>query len=218
MAFPTLPPVTPLVLRFDGACAPNPGPMGVGYTISQGLSRILVRAGAQVGHGTNNLAEYNALIYGLRHALRLGMWELAVLSDSLLVVNQVKGIWKVRDKGLRRHQEEAVALLDLFRDVTIEHVRREQNQEADALSHQLVMEEPTMPPPLMWGKVRRLLHPWQAAAIRFWWLGGETNTYRLGRIFNIAPNVVQQIADEGSYRNADFTGLPDWSSYEAVAV
>lgn len=206
-----LPPTGGFVLRFDGACNPNPGPMGIGYTLSNEESRVLVRVGSPVGQGTNNEAEYQALLAGLRHALRLGMWEIDVRSDSLLVVQQVKGIWKARDAKLRRLRDEAVSLLALFRSWSIRHVRREENGEADGLSRTITWEEPYLPPPPMWGKTYRSYHQWQAAAIRFWWREqGQRNSYLLGRVFGTRPQSIEQIANGGSYSRATFEELPRW--------
>jgi ribonuclease HI len=100
--------------------------MGIGYTLELGESRVLVRVGAPIGQGTNNEAEYHALLAGMRHALKLGMWNLRVLSDSLLVVNQVGGQWKVRGKLAKLHRE-VVNLRGLFQSFTIAHVYREAN-------------------------------------------------------------------------------------------
>lgn len=212
-------PETPLcVLRFDGACSPNPGPMGIGYTIHRGESRVggqgtvdnspaLVRVGAQVGKGTNNIAEYMALVAGLRHALRLGMFRLSVRSDSMLVVRQLQGLWKVKDGTLRKHHAEARTLLSMFRWYTLDHIYREENAEADALSHEMVYEEPTLPllPP------HRLLHTFQAAAVREWWAAGVRNSYLLSRIFpGTRPVTVEQVGSFKAYKYADFTDLPSY--------
>jgi ribonuclease HI len=125
-----LPQTPTYLLQFDGSCRPNPGPMGVGYTLAEYLAEFtappIVRVGAQVGTGTNNVAEYTALLYGLRHALRLGMWRLVVRSDSSLLVNQLRGRYKVHDRTLARLHREALMLLDCFHTYpVIGHVPRE---------------------------------------------------------------------------------------------
>lgn len=203
-----------ITLRFDGA-SPNPGPMGVGYTLAlekseeQGGSRILVRVGAPVGQGTNNEAEYHALLAGMRHALKLGMWNLRVISDSLLVVNQTAGTWKTRGK-LVKLRDEAWNLSRLFTSLTIEHAYREENTVADELSHQIVFEEPTLPPPPVSNTSRKtkLLQEWQAAAIRVWWLRHHPGAGTLARIFGLHTAQVEQIGHGKSYRLADFSTYP----------
>lgn len=198
-----------MTLRFDGACNPNPGPMGIGYTLELDESRILVRVGAPVGQGTNNEAEYHALLAGMRHALKLGMWNLRVVSDSLLVVNQVKGAWKVRDKLARLHRE-ATNLIRLFNAFSIEHTRREGNTGADELSHQIVFEEPTLlpSPPDNTSRRPKALTEWQAAALRVWWLRHNPGAGTLARIFGLHSSNVEQIAYGRSYRLADFADYP----------
>jgi ribonuclease HI len=200
------------LLQFDGSCPLNPGPMGIGYTVSQEKSGVLVRVGAQIGPGTNNEAEYRALIAGVQHALRLGMWVLDIQSDSLLVVQQVKGRWKAKDARLRRLRDEALVLLGLLNGWTLNHIRREGNVEADRLSRVLEWEQPSLPPPAMWGNVHRDFHPWQAAAVRVWWREKNVrNTYLLARIFGVLPGSIEQIGNGKSYSKATFEGLPTYS-------
>lgn len=204
-------------LHFDGACSPNPGPMGIGYTITEKLEepgrepRVLVRVGAPVGQGTNNRAEYEALLAGLRHALRLGLWRLSVRSDSLLVVNQMKGYWYARDQGLRKLLGEAKVLSTLFHSFDIDHISRTENEAADALSRQMVYEEPDLGPTEMVKGKLRALHGWQAAAILHWWHArGAQSSYILARIFNnlVFHQNVEAIVTGASYRDAGFDGLP----------
>jgi hypothetical protein len=168
-----------------------------------------VRVGAQIGQGTNNEAEYQALVAGLRHALRLGCWSITVHSDSLLVVKQMKGEWKVKDHRLKKLHGEATVLAGLFAEFRLVHVYREANVEADHLSHEIVYEEPTMPAPPAWGTKERAFHGWQAAAVRYWWQAGLCrSTYLLARIFNVGDSSVEQVVNGVSYKDADFTGLP----------
>lgn len=204
-------------LHTDGACSPNPGPMGIGYTIHAGwegqgggggpvliAQKPLVRVGAQIGEGTNNEAEYRALIEGLRHALRLGMWNIHVRTDANLMVQQLRGVWKVRDKGLQMLHREAGVLLSLFNNYSITHIFREFNGEADALSHTMTYEEPPLPAP----PPNRALLDWQAAAIKHWFRWKTRNTYLLGRIFGITDSQVHQIGAGAAYKHASFDSLP----------
>jgi ribonuclease HI len=203
-----LPRTQTYTLHFDGSCRPNPGPMGIGYEIAAGGIPV-VRVGALVGPGTNNEAEYQALIHALRHALRLGLWTLAVWSDSLLVVNQLRGAWRVKARRLWRLNREASMLLDLFSGpVPIRHTPREGNGAADELSRLLTYAEPDLPRP---EKSTRALHDWQAAAINVWWHGRAVRSAGLlSRIFGITPVQVEQIVNGISYKSASFAGLPTY--------
>jgi ribonuclease HI len=89
-----------------------------------------------IGHNTNNVAEYRAVIEGLKLALENGFEEIDVFVDSKLVVNQLNGEWKIKHEGLRGLAVEARRLLNRFRDSTLNHVPREQNSEADRLANQ----------------------------------------------------------------------------------
>jgi ribonuclease HI len=184
--------------------------MGIGYVLKhRESSRILARVGAPIGEGTNNEAEYQAFLAGLRHALKLGLWDLTVHSDSLLVVNQTLGVWQVRDRRLVRLWMESQNLLRLFRFFSIEHVRREHNAEADQLSHEIVFEEPDLGP-TAFGKRNRTpkaLHSWQAAAVRHWWDRFNPGAGTLGRVMGVTPNLIEQIAYGKTYRTAGFEGF-----------
>lgn len=182
--------------------------MGVGYTIEGQGGDVLVRVGAQLGDGTNNIAEYMALIYGLRHALRYGMWNIRVDMDSNLLVQQVKGRWAVKDKALKLLHREATTLLSLFHSWEVRHIYREYNGGADDLSRKMVYEEPPLPAP----SPRRALLGWQAAALKVWWRTRTRNTYMLGRIFGISDTQVDQIGQGTSYRDATFEGTPEYPS------
>lgn len=206
-----------LTASFDGACSPNPGPMGVGYHIDlpltdKGRPRVLVEVGAPIGQGTNNEAEWHALIALQRHALRLGFWELSVHTDSLLVASQYKGHWKARGR-LKRLMEESQNLGRLFTQFNIHHTYREGNTRADALSHQLVFNEPPLPLPLKdtnSSRKPKLLQEWQAAAIRVWWHRHRPGAGTLSRIFGVEKPAIEAIAAGKSYRLADFTSYPTW--------
>jgi len=184
--------------------------MGVGYVIGTFEPRVLVRVGAQIGRGTNNEAEYQALLAGMRHALKLGLWNMAVSSDSALVVNQFHARWRVKDARLKRLREEAVLLSRLFQGFSLDHVYREENQDADDLSRKLVFEEPDLgplPSHPRTGKAKSF-HPWQAAAIRVWHQRHHPGTGVLGRIFGVPSSQIEQIAYGETYRDADFSTYP----------
>lgn len=130
-----------LVLHSDGAARGNPGPAGAGAVLSEPGGKVLTRLGRYLGMQTNNVAEYEGVILGLEKALELGVRHLDVRADSLLVINQLRGEWKVKHPGLKPHYERARALLKQFERVTLEHVRRELNVEADEMSNRAIDEK-----------------------------------------------------------------------------
>lgn len=126
----------------DGAARGNPGPAGAGAVLFDADGRVLAELTRSLGHATNNVAEYSALILGLEEALRRSIDELDVRMDSLLVVRQMQGLWKIKHPGLRPLALRAGALLAQFRRRTIEHVPREENSHADMLSNRAIDEAP----------------------------------------------------------------------------
>lgn len=212
-----LPDTPPVLLRIDGSCWPNPGPMGIGYTIENQAGHILVRVGAEVGQGTNNAAEYNALIAGLRHCIRLGLFNVTVISDSLLVVNQVKGLWAIRDKPLGRLADEAKQLIALMGRVELKHTPREGNTGADELSRQRVFEEPKLPVNKHTNAGHRVkLYDFQAQFIQHWDEMGFRNAYFMGRIFGMDARRVEEVKD--GYAWSTWKHLPEFHRYIGLDV
>ncbi len=121
------------VLYTDGAAFGNPGPSGVGVVIVQDGETVVTRS-EDIGYGTNNQAEYRALLYGLREALDRGIQRLIVRSDSQLLVRQMIGMYKVKSRSLQQLRMQAQALVVQFEEVHFEHVGREYNELADELS------------------------------------------------------------------------------------
>lgn len=179
--------------------------MGIGYALLTSGSTSLVKVGAFIGDGTNNEAEYQALLAGMRHALKLGFWNLEVVSDSNLVVQQMNGKWAVRGTLARLHRE-ATNLARLFQAFTLAHVYRENNTLADDLSRKIVFEEPTLPPipASLTSRKTKLLQGWQAAAIRVWWEKYHPGAGTLSRIFGTATTLIEQIGYGQTYRDATF--------------
>jgi len=124
------------VVHVDGGARGNPGPAATGVVIETPDGQVLYAGGETIGVATNNVAEYRALLAGLRHARELGASEVDVLGDSALVVNQVNGAWKIKEAHLRPLREEAVRALQGFDRWTLRHVRREHNAHADELVNQ----------------------------------------------------------------------------------
>ncbi|KHN13287.1 uncharacterized protein LOC114382388 isoform X1 [Glycine soja] len=117
-------------LHFDGASKGNPGPAGAGAILHDGSKVYRLREG--VGIQTNNVAEYRSLILGLKHALKKGYKHIIVQGDSLLVCNQIQGLWKIKNQNMGTLCAEAKELKDKFLSFKISHIPREYNSEADA--------------------------------------------------------------------------------------
>jgi len=118
----------------DGGARGNPGPAGAGVVIcDRADGQALLERGIYLGRATNNVAEYRGLLAGLEMALALGAAEAAVFSDSELMVRQMKGVYRVRNEGLRPLHQEAQTLAGRLRKFAISHVRREKNAQADKL-------------------------------------------------------------------------------------
>lgn len=130
-----------LVLHSDGAARENPGPAGAGAVLSEPGGKIVARLGRFLGSQTNNVAEYEGVILGLEKAAELGVRHLDVRADSMLVIKQLRGEWKVKHPGLKPYFERARNLLRQFEKVTLEHVRRELNVEADEMSNRAIDEK-----------------------------------------------------------------------------
>jgi ribonuclease H / adenosylcobalamin/alpha-ribazole phosphatase len=120
-------------LSTDGGARGNPGPAAYGYVLEADDGTVLAAHGETIGTATNNVAEYRALVAGLEKALELGVDELEVVSDSELVVKQMRGEYKVKKPALRELWDEAAQLARGFKSVSYTAVRREHNELADRL-------------------------------------------------------------------------------------
>jgi ribonuclease HI len=132
----------PRVLRLftDGAARGNPGPAGIGLVIEDGSGARLWGGCAFLGKATNNQAEYEALIAGLRKAVAWNPDRVDVYLDSQLVVEQMTGRWKIKDPQLQTLAAEAKRLLNSFPAVQVKHVPRTKNSSADALANRAIDE------------------------------------------------------------------------------
>ncbi len=124
----------------DGGSRGNPGPAAYAYVIKR-PGQPDIEEMAYLGQSTNNIAEYTGLVKALEHARDLGGKKLIVNSDSELMVKQMNGQYKVKNEGLRTLYSQASALRRQFESVTIKHVYREQNSQADALCNE-AMDNP----------------------------------------------------------------------------
>ena len=123
-----------LSIYADGACWGNPGPAAIGAIIRDEQQTELVRISEYIGHGTNNQAEYRALIAALKAAIRFKPAGVTLCLDSELVVKQLAGSYRVKSPFLLPLYTEAAELLKRFANLSIVHVRRGENAEADALA------------------------------------------------------------------------------------
>ena len=123
-------------MRVDGGSRGNPGPSAIGVVLEDEQGNVVEEIGARIGHATNNVAEYQALITGLETAADRGVRRLRILSDSLLLVRQLRGEFKVKNAGLRELFFQARSLVQQFDQVEIRHVPREENVAADSLVNQ----------------------------------------------------------------------------------
>src|SRR5580765_196267 len=130
------PPAHYLVAHSDGGARGNPGPAGFGVVIKDETGRKVAALSEYLGHQTNNFAEYQGLIAALEYALPPGPKALKLISDSELLVRQIKGVYKVKNatlQDLHARAKELIAKLEWF---SIGHAFREHNQEADRLANE----------------------------------------------------------------------------------
>ena len=123
-----------LEIYTDGACSGNPGPAAIGAVIRDEQRKVLVEISQYIGQGTNNQAEYQAVIAALKAAADLNADEVVLYLDSELVVRQLTGRYKVKNNLLRFLYAEATELSKRFKGISINHVGRFANAEADNLA------------------------------------------------------------------------------------
>jgi ribonuclease HI len=123
-------------LSTDGGSRGNPGPAAYGYVLETDDGTVLDARGETIGVATNNVAEYRALLAGLEAALDRGVDELEVVSDSELLVKQMRGEYKVKNDALRELVEDAHALARRLARISYTAVRREHNELADRLENE----------------------------------------------------------------------------------
>ncbi|MCS7126479.1 MAG: ribonuclease HI family protein [Aigarchaeota archaeon] len=128
-----------LKIFFDGSSHGNPGPSGIGLIIYDKDGREISRFSDYIGFKTNNEAEYLALIKSLEIAIRLGVSEVELYSDSELLVKQMNGEYKVRDEKIVKLHSIAQELMKKLK-VRLIHIDREENREADRLANKAIEE------------------------------------------------------------------------------
>ena len=125
-----------LTVNFDGGSRGNPGPAGIGVVVRDDGGEVLAEVGETIGVATNNVAEYRALLRGIELAAEHGAAELELIGDSLVVVRQVDGGYKVKNAGLKPLHEAVKRALRGFDSWSIRHVLRGENGDADRLVNQ----------------------------------------------------------------------------------
>lgn len=123
------------LMQFDGCSKGNPGKAGSGAVIYKNKSEIWGKSLFIGDKNTNNEAEYIGLIIGLEEAINIGIKDLYVEGDSLLVIKQMKGLYKVKAENLYKLYEKAKKLEKQFTSVSYNHVYRDKNKRADELSN-----------------------------------------------------------------------------------
>ena len=120
-------------MNVDGGSRGNPGPAAIAAVVTDPSGAILAERAETIGKATNNVAEYRALLLGIDLAKQLGADEVEFVGDSMLIVEQVRGRWKVKQEHLRPLLAE---VRDALRDLgnwSIRHVKRGENERADEL-------------------------------------------------------------------------------------
>ncbi|XP_010254728.1 PREDICTED: uncharacterized protein LOC104595616 isoform X2 [Nelumbo nucifera] len=120
------------ILEFDGASKGNPGKAGAGAVLRAEDGSVICRLREGVGIATNNVAEYRAMLLGLKYAIKKGFKRIRVQGDSKLVCMQVQGLWKAKNQNMLDLLKEAKELKDKFFSFEISHVLRDLNSDADA--------------------------------------------------------------------------------------
>jgi ribonuclease HI len=135
-----------MILYIDGGSRGNPGPAGFGVRVEAEDGRLLAEISEAIGVATNNVAEYRGLLAALRYAVGNGASRVLVRSDSLLLVKQMRGEYRVKHANLKPLVADANRLVRQVGHVDFEHIRREFNTEADALANQ-AMDNAATPGP-----------------------------------------------------------------------
>jgi ribonuclease HI len=126
--------------HIDGGARGNPGPAGWGAVIHTPAGEVAAELNGAIPHATNNVAEYEGLLAALRWCQAQGVTALHVRSDSLLLVQQMRGIYRVKSDLLKPLHGQARLLTHQVGQVTFEHIRRELNEDADRLANRAMDE------------------------------------------------------------------------------
>ena len=124
-----------LIIYADGASRGNPGPAAIGATIKDEQGKLIARISKRIGWTTNNQAEYQAILAALEKAVSLGASQVDISMDSLLVVKQLQGEYRVKNAALKPLYQQAKQQQNLIKEFVIRHIPRQLNKEADALAN-----------------------------------------------------------------------------------
>ncbi len=127
-----------VIIYTDGGSRGNPGPSASGFVVMDDQERVLHEGGMYLGLTTNNIAEYHGVRLGLEKALSMGAKTVEVRMDSLLVVNQMNGVYQIKNRELWPINERIHEMMKKFEKVTFTHVRREFNQLADGMVNKIL--------------------------------------------------------------------------------
>jgi ribonuclease HI len=203
-----------LEIRTDGGARGNPGPAAAGVVIKDEQAQTVFACGFFLGKATNNVAEYSGILRALEAARELGGTELELFSDSELIVKQLNGEYRVKNAHLKEYYRQIVALLHQFDKVSIQHVYRSDNVEADALVNQALDAEMDIMGELSSSTKVKTEHKVICGAAR---LGDKvkfsaSGVYReiLGRQGNLVTELIcldagQKCSGEGNWRQATIT-------------
>lgn len=133
-----------LLIHTDGAARGNPGPAGAGAVLRDPDGRIVAEIAEGLGHATNNVAEWTAVLLALEEAKRLGATHVDLRMDSQLVARQISGVYRVKHPDLKPLHSRVTSLLRDFGGYTVGHIPRELNKDADRLSN-VAIDGPTSP-------------------------------------------------------------------------
>ena len=129
-----------IIIYCDGAARGNPGPAGAGALLLDANGSVLDEVAKYLGETTNNQAEYQALILAINAAQTLGAESVEIFADSELMVRQIKGIYRVKNDGLKPLFKLIMKKLEGFSEYQITHVPREKNMHADKLANKTIDE------------------------------------------------------------------------------
>ena len=129
-----------VVINTDGGSRGNPGPAAIGAVIASPDGEVLAEVSEALGVATNNVAEYTAALRALERAAELGARNVDLRSDSMLLIEQLNGRWKIKNPTLQVLNQKVREAAKRFESVRFAHVRRERNVEADALVNQALDE------------------------------------------------------------------------------
>lgn len=167
-----------LIAHCDGGARGNPGPAGYGVVIQDRAGRKVAALSQYLGHQTNNVAEYQGLIAALEYAIKHGHKALKVVSDSELLVRQIKGFYKVKNATLKELHGRAMQLIAQLDWFSIDHALREHNREADELANQ-AMDKGT-------GRVARAPSP-AAVEVVLSGISSKASADPIRTVFNRSP-------------------------------